>query len=502
MLNHENFAVSLGRAVETIRAQPDAIQEQKSQLRALVALTKFGSATVMLGGEALTVEGTTVPPAFPGIRTLTQQMEGHLIREVRIAQNASAADLLALVRALAVNIGGFEGDGGFEERMRASRATSVTVLSVREDKLAASGRPVSVTEAFEIGPILEAAKETSTVAESSTPSAPPQSALSAALAKLNAEYEGANVLDQASAVAQLVLEALQEDRIEEAVDAIANLVRLEDGLEEGSPRRSLGIVLRRVLTGKALARVAKMALDARHRDAAIAVLRRGGADGTEVLLHELGEANSLAERRAFFDALREMTEGARQILHLMEHHEWFVVRNVAELIGELRLGEGVPALGKALSHHEPRVRRAAAGALAQIGTAPTVEPLRRALRDADREIRITVAAALGGKRAAQLAMPLVLAAEGEDDEEVLREFCRALGRIGTADALQALIKMVQPGGRILKRKAAGPRLAAIDGLKASGSAAAIGTLEGLAGDNDKDVRQAVERALQDLQQRK
>ena len=114
MLNHENFAVSLGRAVETIRAQPDAIQEQKSQLRALVALTKFGSATVMLGGEALTVEGTTVPPAFPGIRTLTQQMEGHLIREVRIAQNASAADLLALVRALAVNIGGFEGDGGFD----------------------------------------------------------------------------------------------------------------------------------------------------------------------------------------------------------------------------------------------------------------------------------------------------------------------------------------------------------------------------------------------------
>ena len=77
---------------------------------------------------------------------------------------------------------------------------------------------------------------------------------------------------------------------------------------------------------------------------------------------------------------------------------------------------------------------------------------------------------------------------------------RGLGRIGTPDALQALIKAVQPGGRFLNRKPAAPRLAAIEGLRAAANPAALGTLEGLAQDSDKEVRVAAERALRAAQE--
>lgn len=401
MLNHENFAVSLGRAVETTRARPDAIPEQKSQLRVLVALTKLGRATLVLDGDALTVEGTAVPPAFPGIRTLVHQMDGHRVREVRIAQNASAADLLALVRALAVNVGGLEEDGGLEGRLRASRATSVSVLAVREDKLAGTGRPVSVTEAFELAPILEAA-EVQAAAEVPDDLATPALSLTMALQRLTANDGGGDVLDLGSEVVGLALQAMAEGRTGEAVEALAGVIELEGRLGDGGSRRSLGVVLRRLQSDEILARVALLTRDARYQAAAATVLVRAAAEGTQKLLG-----------------------------------------------------------------------------------------------GADRAMRLMVTRAVGGKGAEPLTVLLVEATTRDDDEEEQEEACRALGRIGTPAALQALIKMAQPGGRFLRRKVAGPRLAAVEGLKASRSAAAIGTLERLVKDNDPQVRQAVEQALQD-----
>jgi hypothetical protein len=134
---------------------------------------------------------------------------------------------------------GYGDDGGVDERMRASQAVSVSVLSAREDKLVASGRPVSVTEAFEIGPILAAAGESP-----APPAPPPSSPLAAAMDRLHHNYSTGNALDLASGAAREILKALDEDRLEEAVDAIANIVRLESELSEGSQRLSLGIAMR------------------------------------------------------------------------------------------------------------------------------------------------------------------------------------------------------------------------------------------------------------------
>src|SRR5439155_193244 len=82
----------------------------------------------------------------------------------------------------------------------------------------------------------------------------------------------------------------------------------------------------------------------------------------------------------------------------LEHREWFVVRNVAELIGELGIEAAVPGLARQVEHEDERVRKAVALALAKIGTRAAVEPLRRALHDPSPDVRIQVALGIGGRR--------------------------------------------------------------------------------------------------------
>ena len=108
---------------------------------------------------------------------------------------------------------------------------------------------------------------------------------------------------------------------------------------------------------------------------------------------------------------------------------------------------------------------------------------------------------VGGRKAAPLAMPLVVAMEEEKDEAVERELMLALGRIGSAAAVQALIKFAQPGGRLFGRKSAGLRTTAVEALRLAGTPAAVGTLEGLTDDGDKHVRAAAQGALADLKQK-
>src|SRR6266705_3038623 len=218
-----------------------------------------------------------------------------------------------------------------------------------------------------------------------------------------------------------------------------------------------------------------------------------------LLVDRLVAAPTAGERRGVFDALRQMTEGTEQLVHMLEHREWFVVRNVAELIGELGMDEAVPALARRLEHDDERVRVALA--LAKIGTRSAAEPLRRALRDKSADVRIQVALGIGGRKSFALAMPLVVALEEEGDETVERELILALGRIGSPDAVQALIKFAQPAGRMFGRKPSALRLAAIEALRLAGTAPAVGTLEGLADDADRQVRSAARLALTELKRK-
>src|SRR2546429_3848228 len=232
-----------------------------------------------------------------------------------------------------------------------------------------------------------------------------------------------------------------------------------------------------------------------HRAEETLALRRAGADAVEVLLGMLVAAPGMSERRAAFDALTQMTQGTEQLVQMLDHHEWFVVRNVAELVGELGMEDAIPALSRQLDHADERVRKAVALGLAKIGSRNAAEPLRRALRDKSPEVRMQVALGIGGRKSSALAMPLVVAMDEETDEAVQRKLVLALGRIGSPDAVQALNKFAQPTGRIFGRKPAGLRVAAVEALRLAPTPAAGGTLQGSSDDRAKQMRAAAPAAL-------
>jgi len=322
------------------------------------------------------------------------------------------------------------------------------------------------------------------------------------LADLDRNSTSPTVGDLLAALIDLAASAAKLGHFEQVLGVISGITRVEEKVAEASGvRRQYTIALRRIYTKPVLEGLSRLLAAPKHRAAAVAALQRGGAAGVEVLMDVLAAAPTVGERRAVFDALKHMTEGTDQLVHMLEHSQWFVVRNVAELIGELGMDDAVPALGKCLDHEDERVRKAVGLALAKIGTRGAAEPLRRALRDRSQEVRMQVAVGIGGRKSSALAMPLVVAMEEEKDEAVVRELILALGRIGSPDAVQALIKWAQPTGRFFGRKPSELRVAAVEALRLAATPAALGTLEGLSDDGDREVREAASRGVAELKRK-
>ena len=549
MFNPEIFAVNFGRTLELLRAPVPNKDQQKACLRAVFALTSLSSATLRMYDGVLSVDDAVIPDDLPFTAGLRAQLESHNVSDIAIARGASPTELLTLLRALAMDPAGFAPEDGVAQRLDAIGASGIAVLAPRREVAEPSPRAPSVTQAFELAAIEEAmaagvaayaewppAAEPPAVAPAfppvasvpeppsapvftpapppaaEGPSAPPpaeeapedlaaphgvpgDTLVGAALGAVLRDPYGEGILDRLSDVAREIGVTVQEGRLELSVQATAALIGLEPAAPEGSARTAYGIVLRRILTPDALKRVARLLPDPRFAPVATAVLQRGGADGAEVLVDLLSGSEVARERKAYLAALRSVPGGTDAVVQLLSNYQWSVVRNVADLVGEMRVEEAVPSLGQLVAHREPRVRRAAAVALARIGTVATVEPLRRALREGTPELRGLVAASIGGAHARALVLPLVSIAEAEESGDVQAEFFRALGRIGSPEAVEALVRAAQPGGRLFGRRPSGPRVAAVEGLQSAGGAVARQALEVLAEDADKVVREAALRAL-------
>lgn len=468
----ETFGIHFARAVELFRDSA-AKDDQKQEFRSLMRMVEQGAVRLVDAGDKLLVNDVAV--SFPATEVLSQRLRDHRIRGVAIDQAAKPSDVFHLLRALS----------GVEERpietyLEEIGATSVSVEAERRERKRVS---------------------TSAPAEPLDLAGPATQSVSELLDMLHQAPAGSRAPELLRALVVELERAAEGDWFEHALTIGHALVRLEPWGLDGDTR-AYGIAMRTVLARPMLERYARAALSPDRADAAIEVFRRAGADGTRVLLELLASAPTMQERRAYFHALAHMSEGMSDLIRALDDDRWYVVRNVADLCGELGLEEAVPRLGLLLGSIDPRIRRSAAFALAQIGSARTTEFLRKALKDEVAEVRRQVPAGLAGRKNAAMAMPLAAMLEDESDPDVQREVLHALGRIGTSDAVRVLIKMAQPGGKIFHRRPASVRLAAVTGLAGAASSAAINALENLAADGDADVRAAVERALRDLNSRR
>jgi HEAT repeat protein len=202
-----------------------------------------------------------------------------------------------------------------------------------------------------------------------------------------------------------------------------------------------------------------------------------------------------SDRRVYFDALLQLQSGIPTLIHMLGDARWFVARNAAELLGEMQAKEAEPQLTELLRHEDDRVRRAATGALMRLGTNRAMQAIQDALKDGAPAMRMQAAAALITRKDVKTAATLVKALEDEKDDEVQAAFLLALGKLATQDAVQRLLKAVEPERGLFKKKSVAFRVAAVQGLAEARTPEAMDALRALQSDKEEDVRDGATFAL-------
>lgn len=501
----------LWNVLALLRDRPNAKEEHKGAFRALVGTLGVNPLALEATTEGLAYQGILVPEETVGAAALGQQMRLHGIGELILPEGTAPAPLLSLIRALAAPLGtyrhiqefitavGEPGASQFAIRAIAPPSTSRPVVPVAGTppmQAAAEPRPPRVAaDLSALGPGAMASESAGMLHFMSA-----QHQALGEVEELSLRVEGA---PDAPAVGNTLSELLgcidiaaQKEDWKGILHAVARVVRAEErvaGKEQLT--RIYSINLKRMLPRRTLEQLARFLPDPALKADAMGVMRRMGESATDVLLGLLAAAPTIDERRHYYDALVPTAEGSELVVQTLEHGEWFVIRNVAELCGELRLEAAVPVLARHLGHPDERVKRAAIMALAKIGSSATVEPLRLALRDAAPAVRMQAAMVIDGKRSPALGLRLVSTLDEETVPEVLREVCYAVGRSGSAEGVQALIRMASPGGKVFKKKPVQQRVWAVEGLRLAGGAAAQEALTGLLQDPEKEVREGAQKAL-------
>jgi hypothetical protein len=546
MPNATQYAAALARAITRLKESPEGGEAQKQAMRALVATSDQRPATLRFYDSILTLDETELDPSMPAFGFLAECLKGHGVQEIVIGRGADAAELLALVRGLADT----PGQGRIKERLRDAGSTRVMVISEQRDPLR---RAPSVSQAFAKAALDDAvldewnqflkkgnqnerayampgvpeSVQEALVQPPAPPPAPPQpgqtipplrtraadpvpvaalpavptlagvSPLALAVQDLQSDPYERDVLGRLTRAGKLIEDACAKDKAAEAIDALAEFARLEAAAQNEQARSPYAVILKRTLTRTVLTAVAPYVLDGRRAARATIVLRRAGEDAVDLLLGLIASGASLPERVAYGQVLRGMSGGPARLLRLLGRQEWQVVRNIAEVVGELLIEDGVSYLARLLDHDDQRVRRAALVSIARIGSPAAVEPVRHVLGNAPPEVKALVGGSMGGSHARAMVPLLAVAAEKEDRAELVRVYCLALGRIGTEEAVAALAALAEPGGRLLSRRSTSTRLAAIDGLKAAGAAAAD-VLERLSNAGDRTIAPAAQAARSSL----
>jgi HEAT repeat protein len=490
-----------------LRRHPDAVRETKATLRSLVELSGKSSTTVRLEPEGVTVEGFWVPTETPFIALFVQQMQAHGIAEIHVGHRAPALDLMLFLRALAPDPATSRLGAELAQQMHDAKISGVTVVSTDLGEAAREHRGMRITEALQVSGVLPqddapgvagvvTTSGEATFSEMLRTMPLRTTSVTNAVTQLRDGPGGAGLVDALAPIEAGIKKAVERKEIEQVIEAVVALLDAEEAAITEDARRAFGITLQRVLEQELVKQVARYLFDEIFAEDVVRIVRRVGTRATKVLIDLLVEAPTFAERRAYLHALRQIDSGGDVVAGMLSHPEWYVVRNAADLVGELGVEEAVPALGGAVTHEDRRVRHAAGVALAKIGSPAAITHLRKVLRDPDPEVRSAVARELRGYRLGALVMPLVTVAEGEQNLDVLCEYYRALGRIGTPAAIQVLARAVQPGGLFAVRRSTAPRRAAAEGLALAGGKVARDMLQGLAHDRDRDVRETALYALQ------
>jgi hypothetical protein len=482
MQHAASFARQLSRLVWIVRHEPHAVEAQKQALREMVAELADASVTLSVQSLRLTADDTQIPDEGIGVHELAVRMLAHGSTRFFIPQATPPAELLALARLMAED---------------ASPRSSVEMVRQRLEEASVQGIVADVVapSTGEFTAFSEREGEaTGMIAAPSRamPAAPTSRELLGLLDKarrVKTSRELSRVFDEVIAASRAAFHRGDPDTMVDAAHAILSMEKYS-GQAELKPH--FDNTLRRLLTPAVLKAVVQLIPRQPERyHVYLDLLERAGEMGAEAVLAQLGGATSIAERRVFYDVLGKLDYAVTVLLRKLTDDRWYIVRNAVELLGTLGDVTVEPHLAQALAHPDERVRRAAALALAKLGTPSAQRDLYHAMGKVADPVRHVAATAIVTREGERAVSQLLEALERGGDDDAQKAIVMALGRVGTPEAVEALVRMAQDSGKLFgRRRSVAVRVAAIQALGETRTDAAREALRELTHDREKQVRGA------------
>ncbi len=211
------------------------------------------------------------------------------------------------------------------------------------------------------------------------------------------------------------------------------------------------------------------------------------------LAEALEEAPDRSSRHACIETLLALGEhGRAQAKRMIGDSRWFVARNGAALLAEFGGEDAVAELMGTLAHEHPRVRREAVLGLARLGSEDAGVLLLGKLEDPDAGVRAAAVMGLGALEVERAVRPLLELLGREEDEDLVVDILRALGRLGDPGVVPAVEKRAR--GTLFSKPSLPVRVAAYRALAAIGTPHAMDVLREGAEDRDPEVKRTA-RAL-------
>jgi HEAT repeat protein len=443
--------VAYGRCLTTLLLGLKTGAPQDALRADLVRVRRYARSEALTLGVSegtVLVNGVPVDAQASGLKPLMEAMGLHRISEITILEGAVPKELLQLAVLLSHPIPGVN---------EATLVEKVRELSLWSVRFIPNPLP-DILSAF-----TEQAREYNALSPDS-------------------------IGDKAEEIATKVTEATA---VKDARAVLAGLGMLHDA-ELNAPdmlrQAKWTAAFDKVATPAALNLLAELLPDAGNDASSVRlVLKRADDMGAAALITLLNSADNLTRRRVFFDAIVDLGKGIPLLLESLGAWQWYVVRNAALLLGEMKALEAEAILGRTLTHHDERVRIAVTSALSQLDTQSARMLVQTAIRDQSAEVRrraVRVFATPGSGPVG--ATDLLNAISVEKDPEVQVEILYALGRVASVDAVQKLIRLCSQSGSI--DKPVPFRIAAIEALTAARRSSALPLLRAMLTDPEPTIR--------------
>lgn len=142
--------------------------------------------------------------------------------------------------------------------------------------------------------------------------------------------------------------------------------------------------------------------------AALAILISALPVSVDLLVEKIGTTDNLSMRKTFSTLLAGLGELAvPTILRMMGDKRWYIVRNLAAILGDIGTHQATPELQKCLLHADIRVCKEAIRSLAKIGGREAETAIIEILRGNDASLFPQVIASLGGMRSRKAIVDLM-----------------------------------------------------------------------------------------------